>query len=173
MNGGARRRSVIDTTFESLVRVHGPRVHGLLRRLLEREEDVQDVYQETWFALWKAMIRLQLNRDPWPFIRKTAVRKGIDRLRRRARSQEIPCAFETEPKAPSRAVGEEVDLGILQREERACLVLYFWESCTVKEISAALNVPPGTVKTWMFRARAKLRRHILRNRARTSEEGLS
>ena len=59
--------------------------------------------------------------------------------------------------APARADDTEIDLSVLSKDERICLTLFFWEGYSVRDISDELGVPTGTVKTWMFRARNKLR----------------
>ena len=56
----------------------------------------------------------------------------------------------------------EVDLARLPEEQRLCLTLFFWEGLSVRQIAERLAVPEGTVKTWMFRGRARLRRQLQR-----------
>lgn len=144
---------------------------ALLRRVLAHEEDARDAWQETWYTLWRAHGRLRRTEDPWPFIRKAALSRAIDRvraLRRKGREG----GLEIDVAAPERAaVPVEFDLDVLDREERACLVLHFWEGLSVREIAGELDVPTGTVKTWMFRARGKLRRRITLVREREEETG--
>ena len=40
---------------------------------------------------------------------------------------------------------------------RLVLDLYYWRDCTYEEIAAILDLPMGTVKTHLFRAKAALR----------------
>ncbi len=133
---------------------------ALCRRILVNEDDAQDACQEVWFSMWRAVERLHWGRDPWPFIRKTTVRKAIDRIRVSQRQSRLECGLQMEPASEQPAPLVEVDLSCLNWEERACLVLFFWEECSVKEIAEQLRVPTGTVKTWMFRARGKLKKRL-------------
>ncbi len=41
--------------------------------------------------------------------------------------------------------------------------LYYWEELSVKEIGAVLDRPPGTIKTWLFRARNLIKSWIERS----------
>ncbi len=150
----------IDAGIEPLMRAHGDRVLGLLARLLGDADDAEDVYQETWYSIWRSLPRLRPVVDPWPFIRRAAVRKAIDHVRSRRARVDLTRASDAERVATSRAASPELDLDGLRSEERACLELFFWEGCSVREIAAELGVPPGTVKTWMFRARRRLRERI-------------
>ncbi|MEW6741505.1 MAG: sigma-70 family RNA polymerase sigma factor [Planctomycetota bacterium] len=111
---------------------------------------------ETWCAVWKASAHLRLDRDPWPFIRKTALRKAFDKLREERRPVRLLTGLDPEPMTGSRPEAE-IDLSVLTPQQRVCLVLFFWEGLSVTEIASELAVPPGTVKTWMFRARKRLR----------------
>ncbi len=88
------------------------------------------------------------------------MRKAIDRIRIAQRNGRMETGLIVEPSSEVHVPSIEVDLNCLNWEERACLVLFFWEECSVKEIAEQLRVPTGTVKTWMFRARGKLKRKL-------------
>ena len=140
--------------MDTLIRSHGPRVMGLLGRLLGSRQDAEDAFQETWCAIWQAMPRLRPNTDPWPFIRKAAVRKAIDLIRTR---DPAPVADDSPAEPVTTRREPDVDLAGLPPLMRLTLTLYFWEGLSVREIAEQLDVPTGTVKTWMFRARQRLR----------------
>jgi RNA polymerase sigma-70 factor (ECF subfamily) len=52
----------------------------------------------------------------------------------------------------------------LPSEYQTCVTLKYLEDLGVREIAQTLNVPVGTVKTWLFRARdmlvTKLKPHV-------------
>jgi RNA polymerase sigma-70 factor (ECF subfamily) len=48
-------------------------------------------------------------------------------------------------------------LGTLKREHRAALLLSAVDGYTQSEIAAMLDVPPGTVASWLSRSKARLR----------------
>ena len=153
------RRSTIARDFESTVRAHDAGVRALLGRLLRDIEDAHDVGQETWFAVWRRWEGIARRDDPWPYIRRAALRKAWDRLRlRRARPETAGSSELAAPTPGPAAAG--IDLSALPEEQRACLTLFFWEGLSVREIAARLRVPEGTVKTWMFRARRTLRQSL-------------
>src|SRR5262245_12330646 len=122
----------------------------LLRRRLGDPGLAEDAWQETWGAVWKALPRLRLGADPWPFVRKTAERKAVDALRG-GKGGRLVTGSDPEPVARQPAAPPAVDLGFLPREQRECLALFFWGGLSVREIAARLRAPEGTVKTWMFR----------------------
>jgi RNA polymerase sigma factor (sigma-70 family) len=51
-------------------------------------------------------------------------------------------------------------LGSLEPAQRDVLLLYAWEELTYEEISAAIGVPVGTVRSRLARARARMRAEL-------------
>ena len=47
---------------------------------------------------------------------------------------------------------------LLEPEEREILVLKYFNELSINEISAIVNVPQGTIKSRLFRARKKVRK---------------
>lgn len=47
-------------------------------------------------------------------------------------------------------------LGLLRPEYQEVVVLYYREELSIEEVAAALKLPPGTVKAYLFRARKEL-----------------
>jgi RNA polymerase sigma-70 factor (ECF subfamily) len=132
---------------------------GLLRRMLGDPGMAEDVWQETWGAVWKALPRIDQRRDAWPFLRKTAMRKAVDAARGAGGSR-LVTGSDPEPLWRQAPAPPPIDLGFLPREQRECITLFFWGGLSVREIARKLDVPEGTVKTWMFRGRALLREKI-------------
>jgi RNA polymerase sigma-70 factor (ECF subfamily) len=61
-----------------------------------------------------------------------------------------------------RALTEEVDLALLglREEYRTAFLLFHQHELSYAEISATLDCPVGTVKTWIHRARQELARQL-------------
>lgn len=152
-------------TIEEAMRVYGPRVDRLLAEILGRKEEAEDAAQETWFALWRHSLRLAWSFDPWSFIRKVAVSKALDAIRRRDR-EVAAITWEDIAVAENPPAEQRIDLRSLPADERAALVLFFYESLSIRETAAHLGVAEGTVKTWMRRGRERLKGMLEREDAR-------
>lgn len=152
-------------TIEEAMRVYGPRVDRLLAEILGRKEEAEDAAQETWFALWRHSLRLAWSFDPWSFIRKVAVSKALDALRRRDR-EVAAIAWGDIAVAENPPAEQRIDLRSLPADERAALVLFFYESLSIRETAAHLGVAEGTAKTWMRRGRERLKGMLEREDAR-------
>jgi RNA polymerase sigma factor (sigma-70 family) len=61
-------------------------------------------------------------------------------------------------------------LRALPIEQQTLLELYYWEELDTHELAAVFEVRVGTIQTWLFRARAKLRELLVSSAPETLEE---
>ncbi|MCL8209325.1 MAG: RNA polymerase sigma factor [Actinomycetia bacterium] len=133
----------------------------VLRRLGVAPDETEDVLQSIFLDVWRTAGRFSARRGPaaaWLYA--IMRRRAIDHLRRSQRPTVPLDAVEVPAEAGDPAVPAEADeaLGQLPPRERALLELLYFGGFTQAEIARAWGVPLGTVKTWTFRALAKLRR---------------
>ncbi|MEE9391281.1 MAG: RNA polymerase sigma factor [Planctomycetota bacterium] len=142
---------------------HTGRLDQFLGRVLGNVHSAEDVRQDTWSSLWTHREQLR-DVDPWPYIRAVGLRKAIDRMRGEKCRPKAGIEFSEPLAARTLTHGLQDELARLGRDERAVLVLFFWEGLSVREIADLLEVPPGTVKTWMFRARRRMKGFLEKER---------
>jgi RNA polymerase sigma-70 factor (ECF subfamily) len=160
--------------FEALIRRHEPRVFGLLMRMLGNREEAQDVAQEAFLSLHRHGHRFRHQARFSTFVYRVAANAALNRRRTlgrknaRVRELKLRQAAGTDlPSAPrdpeSAAVGaqtrEQVQEALLRLppDLRMAIVLYDIEGLSYREISTVLEVPEGTVKSRIHRARSALR----------------
>jgi RNA polymerase sigma-70 factor, ECF subfamily len=162
--------------FARLVELHKRIVYGLSIRLLQDAEEARDAAQETFVRAWGAMGTYDPAQPFAPWLLRIARNHCIDVVRRRlpaARRLELDRRTEegerpelTDP-AASRA-DEELEraevaatlggaVAALPPNYREVIHLFHVEHMSYKEIAATMEIPIGTVMTWLHRARAKLR----------------
>jgi RNA polymerase sigma-70 factor (ECF subfamily) len=146
--------------MDALIRTYGERLQFLIKSLIRDPIEAEDLAQETWYSVWRSRGELRRNIVPWRFIRTTAVRKVFDRQREAGRRPFDLEAPVEEPACSHPSSGIEIPFEALGASERSVIVLFYWECLSVREIAELFDVPTGTIKTWLFRARAKLRRRI-------------
>ena len=61
-------------------------------------------------------------------------------------------------------------ISLLSRIQRECVVMYYLQKKSVKEIAAILDIPEGTVKTRLFDARKNVRKGMENNMENTNTE---
>jgi RNA polymerase sigma-70 factor (ECF subfamily) len=61
-------------------------------------------------------------------------------------------------------------LTVLATGDRDVLVLVAWEQLTYEEVARALNIPVGTVRSRLHRARAQVRRRLAQSGSQSTIE---
>jgi RNA polymerase sigma-70 factor, ECF subfamily len=160
--------------FSLLVERYQDRVYNLAFRLLGNADDALDASQDAFVSAYAALSRFDPARPfvPWLFRIVTNACYGILRKRRPDLSfetmeeqQAIPATAVTAPEAdPQRQVlsairDEEIQHAVLALAEpfRTVMLLRYMEEMSYEAIAVALELPIGTVKTYLHRARQRLR----------------
>ena len=121
----------------------------------------EDLVQSAFVKVFAARRRVRERVALPAYLRQTLVRTYVDSATRRWRG-EIPTELADDAADPGVHDPEDrlVMLGALARlptRQRACLVLRFYEDCSVEETAAALGCSPGTVKSTTARGLTRLR----------------
>ncbi|QKG25564.1 RNA polymerase sigma factor [Actinomadura verrucosospora] len=120
-------------------------------------QDAPDAAQETLIAVMRGLKTL---RDPAAllgWVRVIAVREAVRAARQSARSVPAEPADLPAPGDPSLAADVRDVLDRLPPEQRAVLVLRDLEGLDEATAARMLRVPEGTVRSRLFRARARFR----------------
>lgn len=159
--------------FERLVREQKNRVYSYAAMMLRGNVEAQDVAQEAMVRLWQHRARV----DPavahlW--LRRTVHNLCIDRLRRCKVRPEADVEPDETP-APEEQAGPqrlaesgelrrqiERALGQLKPTDRAVLLLREVQGLSYAEMTQTLDLPLGTLKARLHRAREQLRRRLVR-----------
>ena len=169
-----------EDAYRELVRRYERPVFTLVLRLVRDRATAEDLAQETFLKVLNNVDRYrpEFKLSSWLF--KIANNVAIDHLRRRqldtvsvhgapdatsaeaieATSIELPDQGESPLDAiASRELGSAIERAIatLRPEYRACIMLRHVEDRSYEEIAATLDLPLGTVKTYIHRARLQLR----------------
>jgi len=159
--------------FAELVERSLPRVRRLLAALFNGSaEDMADAEQEILAGLWIGLDRFRFDSSFRTYLYRFCRNKAIDLLRREGRHRRRVEAVRREaataaPADPREGLDREERrllvrraLGALAPDERVLVVMKDVEEMSVEEISAAMSLPAGTVKSRLHRVRGKLARRL-------------
>jgi RNA polymerase sigma-70 factor (ECF subfamily) len=174
-----------DLSFEQLVREHQGVVFRTLLRLTGSREHLDDMAQEVFLRLFRALPQFRGEALVTTYLYRIAVNVAQDEWKRRRREtqrmvsiSEQDAGWENrlhhpDPNAEEQMAEREFQ-GVVEEQlqrlsgvERAVLVLYHQEERTYEQIALALSLPIGTVRTHLHRGRKKLREGI---QARLAED---
>ena len=152
-----------------------PWVLGLAGRILQDDDDAEEVLSDVFVQLWAHVDQHDPRRGPLvPWVLQIARNRALDLLRRRRRwwrkaerweraraAEDDGVAPEPGPReasVPGWPVHREVHaaLAALPEEQRRVVLLAYFEGLTHSEIARATGQPLGTVKTRLRLAQGRL-----------------
>jgi len=171
----ARVRAGETQLFELIMRRHNQRIYRAARAVLRDDGEAEDVMQDAYVRAYAHLHDFEGRARFSTWLTRIAVHEALARLRRGRRlepieaqtqeTQSMPTAprFSPEQQASDgemRIVLEKAIDG-LSDEFRAVFVLRTIEEMTGAETAECLGIPEETVKTRLFRARARLQETLL------------
>lgn len=160
--------------LRAFVERHQRPVFALLSRILGQHAEVEDLAQETFLRAIRALPTFDpagpARLSTW--LLTIATRLALDVCRKRAKepralfAEEAVSAATPEHEAQRSQLRSAIALAIdeLPGEQRAAFALAEFHGFGIEDIAAALQIPAGTVKTRLFRAREKLSRALAQHR---------
>jgi RNA polymerase sigma-70 factor (ECF subfamily) len=168
--------------FETLVREHQSLVFRTLTRLTGSGPHVEDLAQEVFLRLYKALPHFRGDSTLSTYLYRIIVNISQDEWKRRRRERSHLATDPTSPDEPDTwlenlpgdnltlhtrspeqhltdaqlQLSVEQALAALPEIERTILVLYHQEECSYDGIASALSMPINTVRTHLHRGRKRL-----------------
>ncbi|MDJ0768075.1 MAG: sigma-70 family RNA polymerase sigma factor [Ilumatobacter sp.] len=157
---GARHGHVEPTEFETFCAREHARLARALSLALDNRELGRDAAAEALtraFERWDE-VRLHANLTGWAY--RVGLNWGRSRLRRRRREVSVVLVPERPRPAPEIDDGVARALARLSTDHRAVVVGRYYLDWSEADVAAALDIPPGTVKSRLSRALAQLEQHL-------------
>ncbi len=155
------------SAFEELVVRYQDRLYTLALRITSSDADARDCVQEGLISAWRAIDRFRGDAQFSTWIYRIVVRKAYDVIDRRKR---LPSPVEDVP-----AVSMNIDAGAgidlmdaladLDLDFRTVIAACDIVGMSMDETAALLDLPAGTVKSRLHRARAQLAQKLDPERA--------
>ena len=181
MHGIGRRDA---DAFEALMRRHNRRLFRTARAILKEDAAAEDALQEAYVAVYRHADAFRGDASVATWLTRIVVNESLQALRRdrrhgvvvplEARADEdapgdVAEGVATQADGPERAAMRAELRRLIERKIddlpeafRAVFVLREVEEMNVDEVAACLDMPEATVRSRLFRAKARLRESIAR-----------
>jgi len=141
--------------------------------LTDNRDAIKDIVQESWHTIVKNLVKL---RDPSRFgvwVYRIVRGKSVDWIRRNQQRRKYQKRqVWNEDRQVQQGLHDPVDMidpveslrkGMkkLPGNQLFILTLHYLDGYSVREISDAINIPPGTVKSRLFHARKHLEKYLM------------
>lgn len=157
--------------FQLLVDLHRAAVRGHALRMLRSSDDAEDAVQETFLKAFKALRSFDSGRPVLPWLMRICTNCCLDSLRSRRSDTEtldkhehelMDTASDAAQLLQLDADGQRVREAVsrLPARYREIIMMRHFRHMDVCEIAEELCKPEGTIKSWLFRARALLREDL-------------
>jgi RNA polymerase sigma-70 factor (ECF subfamily) len=152
--------------FGQLVVRHQQVVFNIAYRMMGNRQEAEDVAQEAFVKAYQALDRFDTQQPLAPWIRRIATNTALNRIKQRRPETELDEEiFVTEqcPSPQAQTIAGEVSerlraaVAALPPNYRAAIELRHFRGLSYQEMSEMLNAPLSDIKSWLFRARRKLR----------------
>lgn len=165
------------TTLESLVTRHRPLVAHIVYRTIGGRADAEDVCQEVFLRVCQGFPGFRCESKASTWIARIAYNTCINYLQKKREvliddlpgdDRGVEALPATRMRPDERAQSEdlagllEVEIRTLPPHFRTILTLFHLEDMSYGEIGEVMNLPEGTVKSYLFRARRRLRQRLMR-----------
>jgi RNA polymerase sigma-70 factor (ECF subfamily) len=175
-----------NAAFGELVSRHQDRLYNTVLRLLDNAEDARDVVQESFLHAYQSLHAFKGDSRFFTWLYRIAVNTAISYKRKRKLVFRLQPAGDgvgidpvdpNEASRPSHALDmaeqeKRVHEGLarLSAEHRAVLVMKDMEGMKYEEMAEILDVPVGTIRSRLHRARLELREILLSEENRVEKK---
>ncbi len=145
---------------------YAPRVFAVVRRIAGDDETAQDYAQEAWIRAVRALPSFRGDARFSTWLHRVAVNSALQGRRRsdtrRRKEAPFPEEVPVGPRSGDTLLQRRLEraLDALPEGMRQVLILHDVEGYTHEEIGDTLGVAPGTSKSQLFKARAKMREEL-------------
>ncbi|HEY4230152.1 MAG TPA: sigma-70 family RNA polymerase sigma factor [Thermoanaerobaculia bacterium] len=181
----ARCRKGDDDAWRELVDRFGPKVYAIAYHFTLKREDAEELSQEIFLKLFENLHRYDGGFPLVAWVLSVSRNLCIDRYRRKKREKSF--RFVSDDAVTALLKSDDDPAGMALKKERTqllfsalseipedlaeILILRDLNGMAYDEIGAALELPEGTVKSRLFRARAEVARRIRERHEKKSAGG--
>lgn len=162
-----------NNAFRFLVAKHQRLVLHVVGRIVQNQEDVEDICQEVFIKVFRKLKRFRGESKLSTWIARIAYNTSISHVRKANRNE---CSYDAQPVLVAAENDRALNQKIIERDEakkyllemieelpenyRIVLTLFHLEEFSYKEIEEITEMPEGTIKSYLSRARKILKEKL-------------
>lgn len=165
------------TELEKCIEMYGNDIYSFCRQLAYSQHEAEELYQDTFLKAMELLKSIEADKNPKSYLLSITIRlwknrkrkyawrnriAGIDSLTHEEEEVEIDSGWSLEEDMLKREQQREVRRAVAQLEDkyRFPVYLYYMEELSISDIAGVLNIPKGTVKSRLYKARMILKKQL-------------
>lgn len=168
-----------EAAYKNLLENYRGAIYNLLYKMVRNKEETEDLVQEAFMKAFKALPSFNEEYAFSTWLYKIAVNNCIDHMRKKklqtysinkpvqSKDGELDREFPDTSMSPDKSILSEERASIIEtaidelpENYKTAIILRHSEEKSYEEISKILNIPLGTVKARIFRAREMLKKKL-------------
>jgi len=168
-----------ESAYKNLLENYRGAIYNLLYKMVRNKEETEDLVQEAFMKAFKALPSFNEEYAFSTWLYKIAVNNCIDHMRKKklqtysinkpvqSKDGELDREFPDTSMSPDKSILSEERASIIEtaidelpENYKTAIILRHSEEKSYEEISKILNIPLGTVKARIFRAREMLKKKL-------------
>jgi RNA polymerase sigma-70 factor, ECF subfamily len=153
------QRKRYDEALERLLNVYGKKVFRMAVMMLKDVGRAEEVTQDVFLKLWQALPSYDGRASPGTWLYTIARNTCLSAVRAASYRTTVTISESHEPAVPSKPmldIALEQGLSRLPTIQREVITLYYLQERSVRDVAEMLELPEGTVKSHLHRARHAL-----------------
>lgn len=154
--------------FTDLLEQNKLRFYKTAKSILKNDDDVYDALQEALISIYQNFNNLKNEKYFATWATRIVINKCYDLLRKNKKSKIISIETELENDIANAGYDDyDVDqygikkaLESLNDDLRLIIILYYYDNFSINEISKIIDIPNGTVKSRLYKARTILKEKL-------------
>ncbi len=156
--------------FELLSDLYRTTLYSLAMRMLRNVDDANDAVQDTLIKAYRHISEFDAERPIKPWLCRICSNCCVDLVRRKRQAESLDqheYMLEDKSDSPEVKAGDQIaqaqvlaSIAKLPDHYREIILMRHFQHKEVVEIANELEKPEGTIKSWLFRARALLRKDL-------------
>lgn len=168
-----RARAGDPAAFRNLVDSLAGLAFNIAWRMTGHRADAEDMSQEVFLRLHRHFATYDPRLPFLPWFRKLTSNACLNWIRTH-RSRRPERLEEDAPAAPAKEPAEDLRDAVLALpdEQRLAITHFYFGNLSVDEVAESMDVPTGTVKTWLYRGREALKSKLQILKPDEADEGI-
>lgn len=156
--------------FELLSDLYRTTLHSLAMRILRNQDDANDAVQDTLIKAYRHIGDFDSERPIKPWLCRICTNCCVDLVRSKRQAESLDqheYMLEDKSESPESTAGNNIaqtqvlaSIAKLPDHYRTIIMMRHFQHKEVTEIASAMRKPEGTIKSWLFRARALLKKDL-------------